>query len=110
LLLERSNTFDYGAVGYMNWLDWRAAQRSFTDLVLARREGFNFSAGTEDATPTRVRGLRASANVLAVLGLKPVIGRGFTEAENQAGSANVALIGEDFWRTNFGAASSVLGR
>ena len=37
VLRERSHTFERGAVGYMNWLDWHAAQRSFTDLVLFRR-------------------------------------------------------------------------
>jgi hypothetical protein len=26
--------FESGAISYMNYLDWRAAQRSFTDLVV----------------------------------------------------------------------------
>src|SRR4029077_6631295 len=42
---ERSHNFDRGSVGYMNWLDWHAGQRSFSELVLARRENFNFSKG-----------------------------------------------------------------
>ena len=37
LVREHSNTFERGAVGYMNWLDWHAGQRSFTDLALVRR-------------------------------------------------------------------------
>src|SRR4029434_956015 len=43
---ETSHIFDNGAVGYMNWLDWHAAQRSFTDLALVRRESFNFFVST----------------------------------------------------------------
>src|SRR5439155_3217503 len=31
--------FESGSVSYMNYLDWHAAQRSFTDLALARTEG-----------------------------------------------------------------------
>ena len=30
---ERSETFESGAVSYPNYLDWRAAQRGFTDLA-----------------------------------------------------------------------------
>src|SRR5881397_4378823 len=59
VLRERSHTFERGAVGYMNWLDWHASQKSFTDLSLARRENFNFSAGTGVGAPERIRGLRA---------------------------------------------------
>src|SRR5258707_9263976 len=54
LLRERSDTFDSGSVSYPNYLDWRAAQRSFTDLALFRRGGVNLSATNADATPERV--------------------------------------------------------
>src|ERR671935_2496174 len=43
VLRERSHTFERGAVGYMNWLDWHAGQKSFIDLALVRREATNFS-------------------------------------------------------------------
>jgi putative ABC transport system permease protein len=110
VLRERSQLFERGAVGYMNWLDWRAGQRSFTDLALVRREGFNFSPSAENGTPERVRGLRASANLLSVLGLKPIIGRDLAEAENKSGVANVALISDTLWRNRFGLSPSVIGR
>jgi putative ABC transport system permease protein len=109
VLRERSNTFERGAVGYMNWLDWRAAQRSFTDVALVRREGFNFSVGT-DGAPERVRGLRASSGFLSVLGLKPKIGRDLTAAEDVDGAPNVALISESLWHKHFGGSTSVLGQ
>src|SRR6266568_8768064 len=44
LLRERllgPSGFESGSVSYMNYLDWRAAQRSFTDLALVRIEGVN---------------------------------------------------------------------
>ena len=46
VLRERSHTFERGAVGYMNWLDWHAAQKSFTDIALVKREAVNFSLGS----------------------------------------------------------------
>ena len=79
VLRERSHIFDRGAVGYMNWLDWHASQRSFTELSLARRENFNFSAGTGVGAPERIRGLRASSGTSPqelVSGVKPGVRTG----------------------------------
>ena len=75
VLREHSHTFERGAVGYMNWLDWHASQKSFTDLALVRREAANFSLGSGVGSPDRLRGLRASSGFLSVMGLKPKIGR-----------------------------------
>ena len=47
LLRERllgPSGFESGSVSYMNYLDWRAAQKSFTDLALARAERVSLSA------------------------------------------------------------------
>src|SRR5262249_23824191 len=110
MIRERSKTFDRGAVGYVNWLDWHAGQRSFTDLTLVRRAAFSFSASAENATPERVRGLRSSSGLLSVLGLKPLLGCDLTPAEDVSGAPNVALISENLWRKHFAGSPDVLGR
>jgi putative ABC transport system permease protein len=110
VLRERSSVFERGAVGYMNWLDWHAGQRSFKDLALVRRENFNFSAGRSSGAPERIRGVRASAGFLSELGLKPLIGRDLTISEDLDGAPNVVLISESLWRKHFGGAPDVLGR
>ncbi len=110
VLRERSHTFERGSVGYMNWLDWHASQRSFTDIALVRREAANFALGSGVGSPERVRGVRASSRFLSVLGLKPKIGRDLTAADDIAGAPNVALISEDVWKHHFGGSPSVLGQ
>ena len=110
VLRERSHTFERGAVGYMNWLDWHASQKSFTDLTLVRREATNFSVGSGVGSPERLHGLRASSGFLSVMGLKPKIGRDLTAADDTAGAPNVALISENLWRKHFAGSPSVLGR
>jgi putative ABC transport system permease protein len=107
---ERSHTFERGSVGYMNWLDWRAGQRSFTDLSLVRRESFNFSMGAGVGAPERIRGLRASGGFLSLMGLKPLIGRETTPAEDLSGAPYVVLISEKLWRKRFDGSPSVLGK
>ncbi len=110
LVRERSSGFENGSVSFPNYLDWRAGQHSFTDLALARRESFNFATTGGDATPERMNGARITYNYLTVLGLKPLIGRDLTEADDQAGSAPVILISENVWRTRFGRSPKVLGQ
>ncbi len=110
VLRERSRIFERGSVGYMNWLDWHANQRSFTELSLVRRENFNFSTGTGVGAPERIRGLRGSSGFLSTLGLKPMIGRDLTTAEDVDGAPDVVLISESLWKKHFGGSPEVLGK
>src|SRR3989442_12109209 len=70
LLRERllgPSGFESGSVSYMNYLDWRAAQRGFTDLALVRTEGVNVSASDSASPSERSRAARRTANNLSVL-------------------------------------------
>jgi putative ABC transport system permease protein len=110
LLRERSEIFDSGAVSYPNYLDWRAAQRGFTDLALFRREGANLSGASGDPTPERTAAARVTWNFLGILGVRPKVGRDFVEADDLPGSRKVALITEQLWQRRFGGASAVVGQ
>jgi putative ABC transport system permease protein len=106
---ESTPTFPSGSVSYLNFLDWRAAQHTFTDLALYRRDSYNFSAGP-GTTPDRVGGARVSANFLSILGVTPQLGRDFTDADDVPHSRKVALITDGTWRRRFGASPEVLGK
>lgn len=63
------------------------------------------------AGEARVRGVRfASPNFLEVMGLKPSLGRFFTEADDQPGAPLVAVISERFWKSAFNADRGVIGQ
>src|SRR5438309_10793930 len=62
LLRERSETFESGSVSYPNYLDWRAAQRGFTDLALFRRDRANLSGRMGEANPERIGAARVTWN------------------------------------------------
>jgi len=53
---------------------------------------------------------RISANFFDVLGLKPALGRNFTEAEDQPNGPHVVLVGYEFWQRNLGGRDDVLGQ
>jgi predicted permease len=52
-----------------------------------------------------------SGNYFSLLGLKPVIGRLFTDADDTAKNANpVVVLGYDYWRVHFNASPDVAGK
>jgi predicted permease len=68
-------------------------------------------ANLEAAGVTRyVQSTRVSAHYFDVLGVKPIFGRGFTEAEDRVGGGNVAVVSYDLWRTALGGDPAALGR
>jgi predicted permease len=112
LLRERllgPSGFESGSVSYLNYLDWRAAQKSFTDLALARTEGVSLSASNGTSPPEAARAGRITANFLSILQVPPLIGRDFVESDDVSGAAKVALISERVWRKQFGASRSAIG-
>lgn len=60
--------------------------------------------------PAHVMTFEAGARLLPLLGAEPAIGRGFTDAENQPGHANVAILSHAFFMSHFGGDPNVIGR
>jgi putative ABC transport system permease protein len=110
LLRERMQIFESGSVSYPNYLDWRAAQHTFTDLALYRRDSMNLSSRDQSSPPERIAGGVMSYNMMQVVGLKPILGRDFCETDDVPNGPRVALISEGLWRRHFGGAKSVLGQ
>jgi putative ABC transport system permease protein len=102
--------FESGSVSYMNYLDWRVAQKSFTDLSLARAERVSLSALDGKSAAEAIRAARVTANYLSILRVPPLIGRDFVEGDDVPGAAKVALISERVWRTRFGASPAIIGQ
>src|SRR6266581_7794934 len=108
--LARPSGFESGSVSYMNYLDWRAAQRSFVDLALVRREGVNVSGADTSAPPERLGAARVTANYLSILRVAPRLGRDLVEKDDVPGAGKVALVSERVWRNRFGALPLVIGQ
>lgn len=108
--LARPSGFESGSVSYMNYLDWRAAQQSFTDLALVRREGVNVSSADTSAPPERLGAARITANYLSILRVAPRLGRDLVDKDDVPGAGKVALISERLWRSRFAALPLVIGQ
>jgi putative ABC transport system permease protein len=97
-----------GAVSAANARDWRAQNHVFEDVALVQtNQSFNF---TVDGEPERLLGARVWASLFPILRAEPLIGRTFTETENEIGHENVVVLSHRLWVRRFGADPSIVGR
>jgi putative ABC transport system permease protein len=86
---------------------WREQSRLASGFAAYTSATINI---TGDGAPERLRGLRASASLLSVLDVKPLLGRGFTADEDRFGGPAAVLLTHAFWMRRFQADPSVVGR
>ncbi|MGP1667780.1 MAG: ABC transporter permease, partial [Rhodanobacter sp.] len=58
---------------------------------------------------TLYEGARFSASMMPLLGVQALLGRGFSDADDQPGAAQVVVLGEGLWRRSFAADPKVIG-
>lgn len=86
----------------------RHDQQSFTGIAAC---SFAQMSLTGKGKPERVFGMVASANYFDVLGVRPILGRGFLPVEDEKpGGAPVAVISYRLWQTHFGANPNIVGQ
>jgi putative ABC transport system permease protein len=82
-------------------------QQVFSHLAMS---AFNAFTMTGRGDPEQVVGLFASADLLPVLGVEPVLGRNFTADEDRPGGEPVVIISHRFWQRQFNGDRSVIGQ
>src|SRR6185436_3871252 len=88
-------------------LDVRAASTTFEAISFFDTRDSQINGGAE---PARVFAARVESAFLPMLGVRPAVGRLFTDADGLAGSQYVAILSDGLWRRNFGADPLVVGR
>ena len=81
--------------------------RSFAHLAAFTDSAFNLTGAEE---PERLNGANVTANFFDVMGVQPILGRLFTEAQETPGNDAVVVLSYGLWQRKFGGASSVLGQ
>jgi predicted permease len=89
-------------------VDYRTLVTTFSQIGAVDNSGAFTITG--DGNPENVGGMRVTASVFSMLGVKPVAGGLFTAAQEQYGQHRVAVISEGLWKRRFGADPSVIGR
>jgi len=92
---------------YRHYQNLRAHANSLQDAAIVQTSGFSVSTGTDH--PQMTEGLAVSANFFSVLGVPPLMGRGFAEDEAQNGKNNVVVLTWGAWQRLFHGSASVIG-
>ena len=98
---------DKSSTSWRNLEDIRQRSKVFEDA--AGYEGDVAIIQTAQGGQT-VFGPKLTWNLLNMLGARPAIGRGFTQADGDAGAPPTAILSDLLWRQQFGADPRVLGR
>ena len=95
------------SVSYPNFLDWRQQSHSFSAMAVINNVAFNLSGV---AQPENIGGYAVSPNFLALVGVRPVLGREFLPSEEKPATAPVILLSYQLWQSHLGADRAVIGR
>jgi predicted permease len=97
------------SMSFPNYRDLRDRTVSFDGLIGYRISPMNLETGA--AAPVRTWGYLATGNYFDVLGVRPALGRFFTQDDDRArGQAPYAVLSYDAWLGRFGGDRSVIGR
>lgn len=94
-------------VSPVNFLDYRAENHVFSHMSVIRNSAFNYSDGVE---PVRLQAVLVSADFFELLGVKPFLGRGFLDAENDPGKNQVVVLSHGLWMSHFGGRRDIVGQ
>src|SRR5947209_5874219 len=84
-------------------LDLRYALRSL-------RKAPGFAAIAVGGDPERVLGRMATADLLPMLGVRPVLGRLYGPDDDKAGAPRTVLLSYGLWQRRFGGDANIIGR
>src|SRR5215467_1765980 len=87
-------------------IEWRRLNTVFTDVATTQPTNATLSG---DGDPEELPARKATWNLFSVLGAQPMLGRVFSEDEDNKG-AHVVVISHGLWQRRYGSAQDIIGR
>ena len=92
---------------YPDYEDWRAQAHSFEDLAFVSGKSIVFQSGKGRAA--NIVTALLTSNTFGLLGVRPVLGRDFTPADEIPGAPPAVILSYDFWASRFDKRPDVVG-
>ncbi len=107
-LWTQTPQFDRLPMAAANHRDLKAQNTVFEDIaILSGVANYNL---TGDGEPERLLASRIPANLFPLLRVRPVLGRGFTEDENQQGREHVVILSHGLWQRRYAGDPNIVGK
>src|SRR5262249_60216950 len=103
----------WGGIAYANYLDLRDQNETLSGLFAFQNISAGISGGegrdSGAGAPAEIAsGELVSGNYFDVLGVKPVLGRGFSPEENRTENSHpVVVLGQAFWQRPFNSDATI---
>ena len=105
---EQAGTMTEAVWSYPKYRTFLDMQQTFENTALFAGRDLNLSG---DTSPERVRGEVVTDRYPGILGITPILGRGFTGAEaHRAGEQAVVMLGHALWTRRYSADPAIVGR
>jgi putative ABC transport system permease protein len=101
---------DKPGFGSTSWLNYRDIQAQSKLLEYTAGYSEDVSVVESGDRSQSVVAPRVTPNLFSMLGVHPLLGRTFADAEGQTGGPNVALLSEGLWRQSFHANPGIVGQ
>jgi putative ABC transport system permease protein len=89
------------------WMEWQKEARSFEGIAGYDWQ-FNFLIRNDGSQS--IQGMAVTKDYLRVVGLQPVVGRGFEEQDFGQGPVKAILLGYEFWQRTFNGDPQIIGK
>ena len=96
---------ELGSLSFPDFEDIRVQSTAFSHVAAYSWANFNLSA---QQRPLWAGGSRVSADFFQTLGVSPLIGRAFSQADNQPGAPPVVILSESLWNNHFGRSQGIV--
>jgi predicted permease len=107
MINERAKQFPILSVSWQNLRDWETQSTSFEEFGAARVFTMALTGSDE---PEQLPSEMISGNLLHLLGVNVVAGRGITPYDDQPSSSAGALLGYGLWQRKYSGSADVLGK
>ena len=97
----------HNVTSMQNYVAWRERTQSFEAIAAFEQFPINL-IGSDEAV--QVTGARVTADFFRLLGVDPVLGRGFASDEDAPGARPVMVLSHGFWLRRFAGRADALGQ
>ena len=99
---------DEAGLSFLNMRDWEEATSLFTSIAATAGRALTVADGVSE--PERHLGAAISWDLFPLLGVSPVLGRGFTADDDRPNAAGVVILSDILWHRRYQADPKVVGR
>jgi putative ABC transport system permease protein len=105
---QNQRSDDDAGLSFLDMRDWKEGSSSFATIAATQGRALTVSDGAGD--PERHLGASISWDLFPLLGVSPVLGRGFTATDDQPHAGGVVILSDTLWNRRYQSDRSLLGR